>query len=449
MARFTSKLTIVLGLCAALALARAAGHAAVDTRPEVICNDGACYPRVFRPTTEFQEVLEGQEIPGGLHVQMDFETHKKFAKLMDPESVNEKDATNSILVVDKDSPGTFKHQVGSDSGDLINMPSPIDLQHPDGESNQDFAQFEADSQKNLQAVFDSIPELAHLKDQPQAQQRQKTPPVPPITRQGGDHQFFTEQLDIVKTSTDNTDVLAALEELTDLASDMDFGLQLSGGEGLLALVKHMHCNEKTQAECEQDSLLRSKSATIIGTAVQNHEKAQNAAFQAGLHKYLITRLERESDQQVLRRLATAYGSLVRGSRNEFFQVEDIVRLGQLYSKSNDPTFKRKVIYIMSDFADPDMQYLSTSDNDTTTAEEDGHNESSNSTKESMTVVEKSNVNVGPWCESLQHELLGGEHGSQVNDGHEDWEIIHHALDMLHKSYPETCQIFYDKRRIEL
>lgn len=65
MARFRSKLTVVLGLCLALALTKTAHTAAVDERPSVICHQGACYPRVFRPTTEFQEVLEGQEIPSG------------------------------------------------------------------------------------------------------------------------------------------------------------------------------------------------------------------------------------------------------------------------------------------------------------------------------------------------------------------------------------------------
>ena len=65
MARFNSKLALVLGLCAAVALAKTAKEAAIDDRPKVICNDGNCYPRVFRPTTEFQEVLEGQEIPAG------------------------------------------------------------------------------------------------------------------------------------------------------------------------------------------------------------------------------------------------------------------------------------------------------------------------------------------------------------------------------------------------
>lgn len=74
MARFNSKLALVLGLCAAIALARAAQEAALDDRPKVICNNGSCYPRVFRPTAEFQEVLEGQEIPAGnktLHLALD------------------------------------------------------------------------------------------------------------------------------------------------------------------------------------------------------------------------------------------------------------------------------------------------------------------------------------------------------------------------------------------
>ncbi|KAF9998302.1 nucleotide exchange factor sil1 [Entomortierella chlamydospora] len=445
MARFTSKLTIVLGLCVVLALTRAAGHAAVDTRPEVICNNGACYPRVFRPTTEFQEVLEGQEIPGGLHVQMDFETHKKFAKLMDPESINEKDATNSILVVDTDTPGTFKHQVGSDIDDFAQMPSPIDLQHPDGKSNSDFAQLEADSRRNLQTAFDSIPELAHLKEQQQDRQEQKNHPVVP-TGQQSDLEIFTEQLEIIKTSTNNDVVLAALEELADLASDMDFGLRLSGGEGLLALVNHLHCNEKSPTECDDARLVRSKSAMVIGTAVQNHEKAQNTAFKANLHKFLLSRLENESDQQVLRRLVTAYGSLVRGGKNDFILDEDVLRLARTYDKSTDPTFKRKLVYIMSDFADPDMRFVSTSEDDTIlTATEEVSEDGLNSTAGSMTVVEKINVDVGPWCETLQQERKIDENGEE----HGDWEIILRAVDLLHTSYPETCILTNGSIRDEL
>ncbi|KAF8937367.1 hypothetical protein BGZ58_002823 [Dissophora ornata] len=432
MARFTSKLTLVLGLCAALALANAANHAAVDTRPEVICNNGACYPRVFRPTTEFREVLEGQEIPTGLHVQLDFETHKKFAKLMDPEDVNNKDATNSILVVDTDSPGTFQHQVGSNDA-LSNMPPPIDLQQPDGDA--DFAQLEENSRMNLQTVFDSIPELAHLKDS-EDQQQQNSPPAPRVKQ--SEHQVFTERLDIIRTSHDNTVILGAMEDLADLASDMDFGLRLAEGASLKALLNHLHCRYMTETECEDARLVRSKAALIIGTAVQNHEKAQNVAFEANLHKTLLARLETEPDEQVLRRLIFAYGSLVRGSNNDFIQDGDIRRLANIYNSSSDPTFKRKLIYIMSDFADPDMQFVKVTDN------EDGLDGKDNNGSTSMTVTERPDVDVGPWCETLLQE----NQTSQDGDEHEDWEIIERAVDLLHASYPETC-VLTDNNRDEL
>jgi hypothetical protein len=32
-----------------------------------ICYDGDCYPRIFVPAEEFQEVKEGQEIPAGIY----------------------------------------------------------------------------------------------------------------------------------------------------------------------------------------------------------------------------------------------------------------------------------------------------------------------------------------------------------------------------------------------
>lgn len=38
---------------------------------------------VFQPTSEWQELKPGQAIPAGLHVQVDIQTGKKQAKLMD------------------------------------------------------------------------------------------------------------------------------------------------------------------------------------------------------------------------------------------------------------------------------------------------------------------------------------------------------------------------------
>lgn len=285
MTRFASKLTLVIGLCAALALAKAAN---VDDRSPVICNKGYCYPRVFRPTYEFQEVLDGQEIPGGkhcymlstlhcplsngsfrelindtsfftlgLHVQMDFETHRKYAKLMDPEEAQQKDV-NSVLVVDTETPGVFQHEVNSNSNS--NMPPPIDLHT----SDQDHAAQVESSRLNLQTAFDSIPELGNIEqDAEEVTPKNNTPyEFPP----SNNRQYFNEQLEIVRSSNDNDDVLEALEALADIASDMEFGLLLAEKDGLRALEKRLYCSD--EASCQSGRLVRAKVAVVISASLQ-------------------------------------------------------------------------------------------------------------------------------------------------------------------------------------
>ncbi|KAF9148889.1 hypothetical protein BG015_009370 [Linnemannia schmuckeri] len=428
MARFRSKLALVLGLCLALALTKTAHTAAVDERPSIICRQGSCYPRVFRPTTEFQEVLDGQEIPSGLHVQMDFETHRKFAKLMDPNDVQEKPATDSILVVDTDTPGTFQHQVGQD-----NMPPAIDLLQPDGVQEADFAQLEENSRMNLQTAFDSIPELQQHQE---VQDLKPAPPAPaPAGAQKSDHQIYLELLETLNTNQNNVEIAEALEGLTDLASDMDFGLQLSGGEGLRTLVKHVRCSTRDRIVCDDQRRVRSVAALVIGTSLQNHAKAQESAFKHSLHKVLLQQLEIETDTKVLRRLIFAYSSLVRGSQHQraVIQDDDIERLAQIYNKSTDPVFRRKCVYLMSDFADPDMQFIPSA-NDTAAEASDSNTAEATAIVEEKAALAVTPVNVGPWCETLQQEnktAEGGEH-------HDDWEIIDRAVELLHASYPDTC-----------
>ncbi|KAF9099104.1 hypothetical protein BGX29_007297 [Mortierella sp. GBA35] len=439
MARFRSKLTLVLGLCLALALTKTAHAAAVDERSQVICRQGNCYPRVFRPTTEFQEVLEGQEIPGGLHVQMDFETHKKFAKLMDPADIQEKPATDSILVVDTDTPGTFQHQVGSNNNHLDAMPPILDIQQPDGEA--DFAQLEENSRMNLQTAFDSIPELRQQEQEQEQDRKPAAEAAAPVNAQKSDHQLYMELVETLNTNQNNVEVAQALEELADLASDMDFGLQLSEGEGLRTLVKHVRCTSKDRIVCDDQRRVRSTAALVIGTAIQNHAKAQESAYKHNLHKVLLTQLEVETDSQVLRRLMFAYSSLVRGSQHGFIQDDDIIRLANVYNKSTDSQFRRKCVYLMSDFADPDMQFIpAENSNDTTST-----GISSSSSDNGAIAEDVAPVDVGPWCETLQQE----NKTSQDGEIHEDWEIIDRAVELLHASFPDTCILAGARSKDEL
>lgn len=153
----------------------------------------------------------------------------------------------------------------------------------------------------------------------------------------------------------------------------------------------------------------------------------------------MSKLETETDQQVLRKLIFAYGSLVRGNHIEFIQDQDIVRLANVYKKSSDMEFRRKCVYIMSDFADPEMQFIST--NESTTTESEGQDDDKNTTTTTTTTTEaeKEKANVGPWCETLQQE----------NKTNWDWEIIERAMELLHESYPETCTLNKNNVKDEL
>ncbi|KAF4585336.1 Nucleotide exchange factor SIL1 [Ophiocordyceps camponoti-floridani] len=100
MAGFRSRAVVVVvsGLLTAVV-------AAAPSRPhhsDVIChtsNSSDCYPRVFVPTHDFQIVHDDQDLPPGLHVRINIETHKKEAKINVP-GEQEAGALNGVLVKD-------------------------------------------------------------------------------------------------------------------------------------------------------------------------------------------------------------------------------------------------------------------------------------------------------------------------------------------------------------
>jgi len=161
-----------------------------------------------------------------------------------------------------------------------------------------------------------------------------------------------------------------------------------------------------------------------------------------LHRTLLTHLETEKDEYVSRRLIFAYASLVRGSKHDFIQDEDVARLAAVYNQSQDPTFRRKCVYLMSDFADPDMKFVA---NDPSPTEEQDSEQVVESSHQGLEVVEKQEVDVSPWCETLQQQ----NRTSADEDDGEDWEIIDRAVELLRSSHPETCVPSGDRRRDEL
>ncbi|KXJ95410.1 hypothetical protein Micbo1qcDRAFT_157335 [Microdochium bolleyi] len=80
---------------------------------DLIChtdNPAECYPRIFSATTEFQVVHDDQDLPPGLHVQLDMQTGRKVAKIYDPSektdpSLEGLPVDHSVVVVDQPEEG--------------------------------------------------------------------------------------------------------------------------------------------------------------------------------------------------------------------------------------------------------------------------------------------------------------------------------------------------------
>jgi len=82
---------IISSIFGSFAAASSPSAASPVAESELIChtdNPAECYPKVFSPTEEFQIVHDDQDLPPGLHVQLDVQTGQKQAKLYNPNEDN-------------------------------------------------------------------------------------------------------------------------------------------------------------------------------------------------------------------------------------------------------------------------------------------------------------------------------------------------------------------------
>lgn len=95
----------------------------LQDKSQDICNQESCYPKYFIPTNEFQVIKDGQILPEGLHVRMDFSTGVKEAKIINE---SEETAPESTAIVIKDVAKSqvtinIKDDVASDKRSALNL----------------------------------------------------------------------------------------------------------------------------------------------------------------------------------------------------------------------------------------------------------------------------------------------------------------------------------------
>ncbi|KAI1119371.1 hypothetical protein F5Y14DRAFT_395049 [Nemania sp. NC0429] len=101
--RFILSLIFLHAISLSFTSASSSPAASPAAEPELIChtdNLAECYPKVFSATEEFQVVRDDQDLPPGLHVQLDVQTGRKQAKLYNPD--DEENPALAGLPVDRE-----------------------------------------------------------------------------------------------------------------------------------------------------------------------------------------------------------------------------------------------------------------------------------------------------------------------------------------------------------
>ncbi|KAJ1721645.1 nucleotide exchange factor sil1 [Coemansia erecta] len=272
----------LLALVGILSLTQTAVHAkqhvfeVVDSA--TICSTDAtgeqsCYPRMFVATDEFQVIKPGQDIPPGLHVQIDMQTGLRMARLM---PADDKDENGLALVSDT--------RIVKDVEEEEEEEENKDTRPP--------AQTYPHSEK-LQEYIDRLVAVAGA----------------PVDR----------------TQTDGTlQVLGELEELVHETRHAD--QLLHDTHALPALLR---LSSPTHTPVPWPSSVRRLSSVVLGAAVQNNHRLQAIAYNAGAIPSLLRSMVDETDLRTTGKHIFALSALVRGHGAALVQFAELGGLRML------------------------------------------------------------------------------------------------------------------------
>jgi nucleotide exchange factor SIL1 len=314
---------------------------AADT--ELICptdNAAECYPRVFQPTKDFQDIKEGQDIPPGLHVRMNIWSGQKEARLNIP--------------MEGEEAGTGVDEVPTEQAMVV-------VEQPEEEA--------APAQ---QALRDQVPQQP-----PVYEAAGKIPPPPPS--EGGDIGTFHKAMLTIQMEARAFD--SALDDLSELSHDIYYGVEIAKSgpvlEKLICLILGSDSDKFPAKENKRDH----KAAAILASAIQNNPTAlKEVASMERLVMYptcaselmesptkkrgnfvstLRSRLGREKEPATLKSKVVAISGLIRDPsiRKEFLETGGMEMLLAIWLKQGEQwdTVRMKVAQlVMDNFLDESM-----------------------------------------------------------------------------------------------
>eukprot|EP00124_Ichthyophonus_hoferi_P002675 Ihof_evm7s192 gene=Ihof_evmTU7s192 len=272
---------------------------------EIVVDFRATNKKKFIPTTEWQVIEEGQSIPAGLNIRIDFRTGVKEAKLLD--DTKNKRRLSGITIVDSPSGQAHKRDdivTGEDQ-----MPSETPIEE---DSVEDYVKdyevkleleddiVKGESEENIRAKV-----VEEYGQQIMADKRKKwsSEDIMQMTL------LLTGLLDNdLETSME---ILKSLEE--EVVHDLDKALMLMEVGGLEVLVNLLNSKEDK---------LASLAALVLGSAVQSNPPIQEKAAEKQALPALMQLLQRSSvdstDSRTEQRSLYALSNLLRGSTQPIY-----------------------------------------------------------------------------------------------------------------------------------
>lgn len=211
----------------------------LEASTELICHTQhaiACYPAIFQPTEYFQTIHHDQVLPAGLYVRMNLATGLKEARLNIPEPA---DSPHADLVVIDDPPSSFSKE------------------EPREEPVEDVPIEALQDQSNPHRDYPYIP--SHFDPE--------------------ESSLFAFSASALRSSSPSSApeaILLSLETLTDLCHDYHWGLTLTRDAEIVPRLIYTLDPSVAGTSAE----IRSHTALLLGTAVQNNPDASDALLES-------------------------------------------------------------------------------------------------------------------------------------------------------------------------
>lgn len=324
--------------CLGMAIASQAAAPSPPAHTDLICptnNPTECYSRIFQPTVDFQTLRDGQDLPPGLHVRMNIWTGEKEARLNIP------------------------LEGGSQLDSLPMEQSVVVVNQPEDDGVDNDESTLRDQMPQKPPSYDAAGKIM--------------PPREPEGSGGDSESFWNAIRSIVGSSASTEDTEVALTNLSELAHDIYYGVEIAKKVDVLwELINLM----------SSDSPLRRRhAASILGNAVQNNPTALKEARKAwesriypksgqsykdkraceeeNLLSRLHQSLRRETDPAATRAKISALTGLSKDTKmRDCFVVNlgmrDLLKIFLNNGDEWDSTRVKVAQFIMDTFLDEDM-----------------------------------------------------------------------------------------------